>query len=692
MEIIHKGGTNGEKQILYYICKDEWQNLKKEKVMNKPTSVRPVYLAILLILVTLLIAESALAQNSTATSTNGLSASPQQQGGGPTDPAELEAFLDELMAEQMKEYHIAGAAVSVVKDGELFFAKGYGYADLENSTPVDPAQTVFRLGSSTKPFTWTAVMQLVEQGKLNLEADVNTYLDFEIPGTYPEPIKLKHLMTHTSGFEYVVYEFLTYDADELIPAGEWLASHIPGRVRPPGFVTGYSNYNADLAGYIVARVSGMPYDQYIQENILDPLEMFSSVIHSPPPPDLWQSMSKAYWYRDGAYQEDPLYMGQPGIMPGAGLSAPVTDIAHFMIAHLQSGRYGDIRILEENTTEQMHREILFNNDPRVSGMLHGFYDLTDSGQYTIGHSGGGDPMYSTLLLLPDQNLGVFAAWNSDGGTHLNVYKLGFQRAFFDHYYPAPEVGLIEPPADFAERVGRFTGNYRYTSSAYTTPEKLIQFMLPMTISDPGDGTLLFTNPWGEFRYVEVEPLYFRQVDGELTLVFLEDDRGRITHMFWSIYPAGTFEKLSWYETSGFNMALALTCVLIFMSVLVVVLIRFIRNRRRSDERELTPRGARVARWIVVGITSLHMLFLVGTVLWGMEAMMPLFGVSPIYTIVLVLPVLAAVLTVGALIYTVLAWKDSYWGIGGRVYYTLVTVAAVGFVWFLNFWNLLGWRL
>jgi CubicO group peptidase (beta-lactamase class C family) len=209
------------------------RSLKKERIMKRLNtySVKSIYLAILLSLVALLVGGTALAQeNLTAPGRNVLSAPLPQ---GPTDPAELEAFLDELMAEQMEEYHIAGAAVSVVKDGELFFAKGYGYSDLENGTLVDPYKTVFRFGSSTKPLTWTAVMQLVEQGKLDLDADVNTYLDFRIPDTYPKPITVGDLMAHTSGFEYVVYEFLAMDADELIPAGEWLASHIPGRVRPP---------------------------------------------------------------------------------------------------------------------------------------------------------------------------------------------------------------------------------------------------------------------------------------------------------------------------------------------------------------------------------------------------------------------------------------------------------------------------
>ncbi|HEY3475569.1 MAG TPA: serine hydrolase domain-containing protein, partial [Anaerolineales bacterium] len=160
---------------------------------------------------------------------------------GPTDPVELEAFLDDYFDSKMTEYHIAGAAVSIVKDGKLLFAKGYGYADLEKSIPVDPDQTIFRIGSVGKTFTWTAVMQLVEQGKLDLDADINTYLDFRIPDTYPEPITLKHLMTHTSGFEDRWLESLVSDASELIPAREWLISNTPGRVRPPGEAAGYSN-------------------------------------------------------------------------------------------------------------------------------------------------------------------------------------------------------------------------------------------------------------------------------------------------------------------------------------------------------------------------------------------------------------------------------------------------------------------
>jgi hypothetical protein len=216
-------------------------------------------------------------------------------------------------------------------------------------------------------------------------------------------------------------------------------------------------------------------------------------------------------------------------------------------------------------------------------------------------------------------------------------------------------------------------------------------MSPIEISDLGNGALLFTIYGLEMRLVEVEPLYFRQADGPLGIVFREDDRGRITHMYADLSPQYAFEKLNWYETAGFNMALALGSILVFLSMIPAALIIAIRNRRPSADRKPASRGARMANWTILGISVLNLLFVIGTVLVFGSLGFPRFGVPLTYRIVLGLGVLAAVLTAGALVYMVLAWKNSYWGIASRLYYTLVTVAAVAFVWFLNYWNLLGWR-
>src|SRR2546428_2353979 len=173
---------------------------------------------------------------------------------GLSDPRELEAFLNGVLSVQLADDHIPGATVSVVKDGRLFFAKGYGDADRQHGKLVSANTTLFRIGSVGKLFTWTAVMQLAEQGKVNLHADVNTYLKtFHIPATYPEPITLAHLLTHSAGFEDRGTGIFAPTTSDLKPPGQWLAEHIPARVRPPGELTAYSNYGAALAGYIVEQ-------------------------------------------------------------------------------------------------------------------------------------------------------------------------------------------------------------------------------------------------------------------------------------------------------------------------------------------------------------------------------------------------------------------------------------------------------
>jgi CubicO group peptidase (beta-lactamase class C family) len=663
--------------------------------MNNLLRMKKTMTMVLSLVMMLSLAAPVMAQNHRAAPGMSATASPSQAP-GPSDPAELEVFLDELIGKQMAENHVAGAAISVVKDSQLLFAKGYGYADIEKGIPVDPDQTIFSIGSIGKVFTWTAVMQLVEQGKLDLEADINTYLDFRISDTFPQPVTLKHLMTHTSGFEDRWFGSAVSDANDLEPVREFLISFMPARVRPPGEIVAYSNYNAALAGYIVSQVSGQPYEQYIQDHILDPLGMQHSTVRSPIPPELRPYASKGYWYENGVFQILPDYIGQPAGLPSGAHKASVTDMARFMIAHLQGGRYSDantaeVQILKETTAQQMHTT-LYAPDPRLLGNAYGFFDWSDNGQRTLGHRGYLPPMNSLLLLLPDQNLGVFVTYNSESAKPITNPHFGFQRAFFDHYYPSSAVEPIQPPVEFVEQAGRFEGNYEGTGASYTTLAKIFQFFNQVELSDSGEGTLTLTIEGNELRFVAVEPLYFRQVDGPFSLVFREDEQGRITSMYTDLTPFQAFEKLDWYETAGFNMALALGSVLIFLSMIPVVLIRAIRNRRRGGDRNPSPRGARAAHWILLAISVLNLLFLVGVVL-GMTGIMQNVLLDPplILKIALGLDLLSAVLTAGALVYIVMAWKNRYWGITARAYYTLVTLSAAAFVWFLNYWNLLGWR-
>ena len=163
----------------------------------------------------------------------------------------------------------------------ILVARGYGYADVATKQPVDPYRTVFRPGSVSKLFTWTAVMQLVEAGKLDLDRDVNEYLDFKIPPTFGKPITLRNLMTHTAGFEDH-WETCTLNAPmRCCPTAEALKSSIPKRIFPPGEIIAYSNYGAGLASYIGLRASGKPFAQYVLEHIFAPLTMTHSSMEQP---------------------------------------------------------------------------------------------------------------------------------------------------------------------------------------------------------------------------------------------------------------------------------------------------------------------------------------------------------------------------------------------------------------------------
>jgi len=290
---------------------------------------------------------------------------------GVRDRAELEAYLDGVVTAQLRDKHVAGATVSVVKDGALFFAKGYGYADFDRRKPVDPERTLFRIGSVSKLFTWTAVMQLAEQGKLDLDADVNTYLDFKVPATYPQPIALKHLLTHTPGFEEDSRDLFTEDPAHITPMGRWLAAHMPARVRPPGTFSAYSNYGTALAGYIVQRVSGTPWEEYIEKHILDPLGMRQTTGRQPLPERLAADMSQGYTWTGGKFVAKKFEI-ITGASPAGSVSASATDMARFMLVHLGNGKLGDRRILAESTAVRMHTRS-FGHDPRLPGWARGVY-------------------------------------------------------------------------------------------------------------------------------------------------------------------------------------------------------------------------------------------------------------------------------------------------------------------------------
>ena len=431
-------------------------------------------------------------------------------------PEDLDAFFDGLIPLQLQQDDIAGAVVLIVKDGNVLFARGYGFADADRKKPVTVDDTLFRPGSISKLFTWTAVMQLVEQGKLDLDRDINDYLDFKVPPAFGAPITLRNLMTHTPGFEEALKDLLAPDANHLMPLQTYLSTHMPNRIFPPGSVPAYSNYGTTLAGYIVQRVSGKPFEQYIQENIFAPLRMTHSTFAQPLPDALKPMMSAGFRLEsEGA---KPFELVQP--VPAGALSASAGDIARFMIAHLQNGRFEDKQILKPETAQLMHSR-QFGLDPQMNGMALGFYEESGNGHRIIGH--GGDTMYfhSDLHLIPDANLGFFVSYNSEGRNDISPRGPLWQQ-FLDRYYPVPPVE-IPHVATAVQDAKAASGSYISSRRSQTNVLRILSW-LGVDQARPGpDGTVIVDSRKGlngkPRRWYDTGSQLYQDRDGKRHIAF-----------------------------------------------------------------------------------------------------------------------------------------------------------------------------
>jgi CubicO group peptidase (beta-lactamase class C family) len=324
------------------------------------------------------------------------------------DPLELQVFADAFFAEQMEALHIPGLAFIFVQDGEVLYAQGYGSADLETATPITADSSVMRIGSVSKLFVATAVMQLVEQGLLDLHTDVNQYLTaFEVQNRFSEPVTLAHLLTHTAGFEDPPYTS-NLDPLRVQPLGAFLAAEMPPTTNRPGKEHLYSNYGYALAGLVVEEVSGLPFDQYVEQHIFEPLGMtHSSYLLAPPLPE---NMVTGYLYQDGVQVLQP--MDYDNDYPGGSIVSTAEDMSRFMLAHLQEGCYQDACILQPPTVAQMHQrqaETPYEGQNATFGFVEGL----QNGQLLLGHSGAIRGFGASLNLLPEHNAGYFFSFNAE---------------------------------------------------------------------------------------------------------------------------------------------------------------------------------------------------------------------------------------------------------------------------------------
>ncbi|MBK5188622.1 MAG: beta-lactamase family protein [Gemmatimonadaceae bacterium] len=602
-----------------------------------------------------------------------------------SDTVALAAFFDGAMRQFIDQLHVSGAVVAVVKDGRVVYAHGYGLSNVEKRTPVDPATSLFRIGSTSKLFTWTAIMQLVQQGKINLDADVNTYLtQFKIPAAYGKPVTVRSLLTHSSGFEDGALGYLiTNDSSRVEPIDVTLKKHMPARVRPPGVLSSYSNYGAALAGLIVQNVSGIPFNDYIRRNILDPLDMHHATFQEPLPPELKADAVTGYTRDNGVYVAKPFeFVG--GFRPAGSGSMSALDMTHFMLAHLQNGHYGNARILDSATTQLMHARA-FANDPRLPAMALGFYEQRINGVRFIGHEGDTQYFHTAMFLIPEAQTGIFLSYV---GTGAEPVRQGILQAFFDRYFPAAPEVLPPAPTDFAKTAEGLTGAYRFARHSSTKIDKaLIVASPPIEVSVmKKEGRLLVTG-LGEHpaQFASTGDGIFAQVEGPLHIAFTVDSSGAATRLSVDAYPFMGTERVPWIETPSLWYTVLGISALLFLSVIITVFYR------RSGIKQLPSEQKRVVWLSFAGAAWFFLTFIVLGVVIAVN-ISDLGGAIPTsLKVALVMPILFVLLTLALVFAAIGAWRHAYWGAGRRIHFTLIVIAAVAVSLFFAQWNMLGWR-
>ncbi len=533
--------------------------------------------------------------------------------------ADVQAWLDGFLPYALQRGDVPGAVVTVVKDGEVLFKKGYGYADLKRKKPVDPDLTLFRPGSVSKLFTWTAVMQLVEQGKLDLDKDVNTYLDFKIPEAFGRPITLRNAMTHTPGFEEVGRNLFSDDTTEVQPNGDWLKSWTPTRIYPPGTVPAYSNYATAMAGYIVQRVSGEPFEQYIEHHIFQPLGMEHATFRQPLPASLRKDMSEGYESASsGEAKPFEMVVGAPA----GALSASGADMGRFMIAHLQNGRFGQGSILRPETARMMHTTAL-TLMPAVNRMVLGFYETNRNGHRAIAHGGDTFWFHSDLHLFIDDGIGIFISMNSPGkdGAAGPIRTAVFEQ-FADRYLPAPDTATPLDRATAYAHAQQVAGQYESSRHSVSNFFGLTDLISPSKVTANPDTTI--TLPYltalnGEPKHWrEIKPFVWQEVDGK-NVAGAKVENGRVEMLSGDeISPFIVFRPTRWWKSPSWLLPLAEFSLAVLLLTLIAWPLTALARWAYGATFPLQGRARSAYRW--VRIATVGLLLLLAGWAWQIQRM------------------------------------------------------------------------
>lgn len=428
-------------------------------------------------------------------------------------PAQTEAFVDGAVGDAMSADHVAGVTVSIVQDGHVVLAKGYGAASFTPWRPVT-ADTLFHLGSTSKTFTWIALMREVEKGRVRLDAPVNDYLPPEarFPDQgFRQPIRVRDLMSHSAGLEDLALGHMWQgDPRKMKSLARHVATERPGRVREPGRFASYCNYCAVVGGDIVARVEGADFETVVERDITGPLDMTSTSFRdvrptvpglpAPMPAALAARTSDGFLWKGGDHVRVPVeLLGQ--VAPAGGAWSSANDMARYMTMQLGDGRYDATTIYGPMVAAAFRTPIL-KTAPGINGWAHGFMILPLAGGRTgYGHDGDTTVFHTNMIVVPELGLGIFVSTNTDGGEELANRLPGL---LVEHFY-----GAGPPPAALTQigqkAIAPYAGAYLGTRRAAHGLEGFIGLLKVSSVSAgpgglaAGGATWVPDGPAGEFR-------------------------------------------------------------------------------------------------------------------------------------------------------------------------------------------------
>jgi CubicO group peptidase (beta-lactamase class C family) len=583
-------------------------------------------------------------------------AAPPPAGGVQLTAQDVNTWLDGYMPGALRTADIPGAVVVVVKDGKILTARGFGYANVDKRIPVDPDKTLFRPGSVSKLVTWTAVMQMVEQHKLNLDTDVNAYLDFKIPPYEGKPITLRQIMTHTAGFEEAVKGLLIYDAKKHVSLEAYLKRWTPTRIFAPGTTPAYSNWATSLAGYMVQRVSGEDFDSYLDHHIFGPLAMHNSTFRQPLPANLAAQMSGSYvGGKDKGFE-----FVEPA--PAGALSSTGTDMARFMIAHLQDGQLDGQRILQPATAQMMHNSPLGPVNPMsllppLNRMELGFFETNINGREVIGHLGDTNAFHTSFHMYMKENAGLYMSFNSPGkAAAVQGLRTGVFEDFSDRYFPniAPPDGRVDPKIA-AQHAQMMAGHWivsRRIDSSFLASFSWLPGQETVGVGPKGELIIpSLVNAGGRPRqWVEIAPFVWRDKEGH-DLVAAKVVNGQVVR--WSFDLAAPFEVYD-RVPAGLNTGWILPALYLSLAVLLLTFLSWpvgwVVRRRYKLQSDLQGRAllAQRASRVAAGLVILLLLgWAIGTIMLlsdvtggGSDAFFWLLQVLSLIVFVLAVPVTA----------------------------------------------------